>query len=78
MSNLGNTSFTGVTNSALQLSNLNVTNLNALSVNGLQVKLAGIPPVNGSTPGEPGQIVVTATKIWVCTGPTAWVGVALA
>jgi len=80
MSNLGNNSFTGVTAPAGQLSNLNVTNLNALSVNTLQVNLtvAGKAPVNGTTPGVAGQILVTATKIWVCTGPTAWVGVALA
>ena len=80
MSNLGNSTFTGVFNPALQLDNLNAANINALSVNSLQLDVtpAGLAPVNGTTPGAAGQIIVTATKLWLCTGPTAWVGVALA
>ena len=79
MSNLGNNTFTGVVNPALQVSNLNVVNLNSLSTGSLQLTLtaAGLAPVNGTTPGAAGQIIVTATKLWLCTGPTAWVGVTL-
>ena len=44
---------------------------------GLNVKL-GTAPASAGAAGSPGDVIVTATYIYVCTAATSWVRVQLA